>query len=184
MHMSTSHPSRPVTPREQPCGQYTLYDLGNSVTVTVPKTSGLVPGTSLSLRTGWYNGQLLYLKAVPVDAAPAGQSLAQPTPMADGGDRVTETSIEDLYTVREGDPLTLTIPAKCETDQFAVESAPMLVAGRVEGALAYLKLIPEALYTAVGSIALSDYIEHSATDASPPEPSVPSSQTTFADFHD
>lgn len=43
--------------------------------------------------------------------------------------------------------------------RVAEETSPMLVTGRVDGALAYLKVIPEALYAATGSIVLSDHIQ-------------------------
>lgn len=166
MNMSTSHPSGPVTPRERPRGQQKVYELGNSVTVSLPQTIGLTPGTALSMRLGWYEDQLLYLKAVPADPAFTTQTDPQPTPMADGGDRVAETSITDPYKVRTGRTPMLTIPAACPDEQFAVGTSPELVAGMVEGSLAYLKVIPETLYAAAGSIALSDLIHALDPDAS------------------
>lgn len=166
MNMSTSHPSGPVTPRERPRGQQKLYELGNSLTVSLPQTIELAPGTAISMRLGWYHGQLVYLKAVPAERAITTQTEPQPTPMADGGDRVTETSIADPYTVRTGRTPMLTIPAACPTATFPVGTHPELVAGMVEGSLAYLKVIPEALYAAAGSIALSDLIHAIDPDTS------------------
>lgn len=191
MHMSTSRPTGPATPRERPCGQYKIHPQGNSLSVTVPETSGLTPGTALSMRRGWYDDQLLYLKAVPATAPSDARAASQPTPIADGGEQVTETSITAPYTVRTADPPMMTIPAEeppdplaDDTEPLAENTYPVLVAGRVAGSLAYLKVIPEALYTAAGSIAISDHIQHVTTAEEPPAPSAPSSQATFADFHD
>jgi virulence-associated protein VagC len=149
-----------IAPVEQPYGQYTVHESGNSTTVTVPRALRLESGTEVNLRVGWYEGRVLYLKAVPLEAMFDQLPGTQTDPTIDTRETVTERKICTL-TVRGGgtDKKELTIPDKCETSRFANETKPMVVAGTVEDGVAYLKLIPECLYAQAGSINLTDITE-------------------------
>lgn len=132
---------------EQSCGRYSINKQGHSLTVTVPRSVQLM-ADSVIIRKGLYNGQLLYLKAVPVDAVLENRPGTSPLP----DEEIDEERI-DIYSVRQkaADKL-LTIPSKCDTSRYPEKSKPMVVHARSHEGLAYLKIIPEVLYTHADAI--------------------------------
>lgn len=151
-------------PIEQPYGQYSVHRQGNSRTVTVPRATGLDAHTQISVRAGWYDEKLIYLKAVPLKATFQGLPGTETGLTTSDGARITEDEI-DIFCVRGGDSECqyLTIPAKCETTEFPTGSEPMLVGGLVDGELSYIKLIPDSLFSATGSVVTDDLV-HTITD--------------------
>lgn len=134
---------------EQPCGQYKIQEQGHSLTVTVPRRIPLDVG-SVFIREGKHHGRTLYLKALP--ATPP-QSVGSREITTDAGETILEDYI-DLFDSRpKGDDTMLTVPAERDTDRFAAQSYPMVVAGYDAEGIAYLKFIPECVYERAGSIA-------------------------------
>jgi hypothetical protein len=154
-----SLPPAQAAPIEQSYGQYSVHFQGNSLSVTVPRPMNLSAETPVSMRVGRYEGRVVYLKAVPLDAAFAGLPGTQPVTEIGEDGRITETEI-DVFSVRGGnsEDKALTIPAKCKTERFERKTEPMLVCGTVEGEVAYLRLIPECLYERTGSIDVADIV--------------------------
>jgi hypothetical protein len=152
-------PPAQSSPTEHPYGQYSVHFQGNSLSVTVPRPMNLCAETPVSMRVGRYNGRVIYLKAVPLDVAFAGLPDSQPDTTTDDA-RITEDEI-DIFSVRDGggEDKALTVPAKCKTDRFEKESEPMLVCGRVDGNVVYLKLVPECVYEETGSFNTANIVQ-------------------------
>lgn len=130
------------------------------MTVTIPRAMQLETKTPVSLREGRYDGQVVYLKAVPLPAALDGLPGTQYDAETVDGKTIEEDEI-DVYTVRGGESETksLTIPARCNTRHFERQSKPMVVGGRAEEQVVYVKLIPESLYETTGSITLTEIVQ-------------------------
>jgi hypothetical protein len=144
-------------PIERPCGQYTIQEQGHSLTVTVPERMDLAAETTVSIRKGLYHGRVIYLKAIPLEAAFTGHPGTRPVTTTVEGERITEDEV-GVYIVRDGTNKMLTVPAECGTDRFAEQTEPMLVTGTADERFMYLKIIPECLYEASWSIATDDLV--------------------------
>jgi hypothetical protein len=146
-------------PDERPHGQYTIREHGNSLAVTVPKMMELAAGTSMRIRAGRWRDRVIYLKALPIEAAFSGQPGTETVTTTAQGKRITEEQVgRGEYSVHDGTNKCLVIPDGCEMNGFPEESAPMLVAGTTEMGLVYVKIIPECLYEAVWSIAIDELL--------------------------
>lgn len=156
-----------AAPIERPCGQYKIHQKGHSLTVTVPKDV-MVQTKVVVLREGIYQGQTIYLKAIPF-AREALPSVA--TIKTDDG--ITEEKIgKKPFSIREANSgQRLTIPAACQTDRFGEATWPMVVSARDATGIVSLKYIPECLYEAADSTATADLL---AVD----QPDSPSSSST------
>jgi hypothetical protein len=149
-------------------GQRSVHKQGNSLTVTIPRRMGIeAAGDTVMIRAGRAHGHVIYLKAIPIDAMLDRRPGTALVTRAEGGDRIDEREL-GTFRVRGGTTTTtaLTIPAKCKTDRFATETAPMVVGAIAEGRLTYLKLIPECLYDHTKSIATPDLVrgDHTISD--------------------
>ena len=156
----TASESRQMGPIEQPYSQYSIHPSGNSKTVTIPRATRVESGTTVCLREGWYEDTIIYLKAVSLDAALDGLPGTETTMTTCEGETIHEHERCTLTVRGKGtDDKGLTIPATCETDQFAEKSEPMVVSGITENEFVYLKLIPQCLYEKVGSINIDEIVQ-------------------------
>lgn len=155
----TASKSRQMGPIEQPYSQYSIHPSGNSKTVTIPRAMRIESGTTVCLREGWYEDTIIYLKAVALDAALDGLPGTETTTTTREGETILERDRCTLTVRGKGtEDKGLTIPATCETDQFAEKTEPMIVSGITENEFVYLKLIPQCLYEEVGSINLDEIV--------------------------
>jgi hypothetical protein len=145
---------------ERPYGQYTIRVEGNSKTVTVPRAFPLEAGTDIQMRAGWFDGKLIYLKAVPLPAAFKGLPGTKGVAITEHAEKLSERKVDNIYRVRGGttEDKALTIPKKCETVRFPEKSEPIVVSGRVGAEITYLRLIPECLHSKTSAIAVSEII--------------------------
>lgn len=164
---------------EQPYGQYTIHQKGHSLTVTVPRDVRLQTKVVI-LREGIYQGQTIYLKAVPL----ARESELPPVARIETDDGITEAKIgnKPFYIRDTGPGQRLTIPAACQTDRFGEATSPMVVSARDSSGIAYLKYIPEWLYEAADSTATADLLAVEQPPSSDSSDSPDSSPPTLLDF--
>lgn len=142
---------------EQSYGRYTVRVEGNSATVTVPRAFPLASGTQIQVRAGWVDEKLVYLKAIPLTALLNGSPGTEKTSTTENGVEITEADV-DMYCVRGGksEDKSITIPSKCDTERFPEKSKPVVVSGRTGNGVAYLRLIPECVYSATESTDISE----------------------------
>jgi hypothetical protein len=150
---------------ERPYGQYKVRVEGNSKTVTVPRAFPLDTETPIEVRTGWFDGKLIYLKAVPLPAAMKGLPGAKGVTITEHAEKLVEERV-DIYRVRGGnsDDKSITIPRKCDTVRFPEKSEPIVISGRVGGEIAYLRLIPEYIHSETGAITITEILRTVAED--------------------
>jgi hypothetical protein len=147
------------TVSERPYGQYRIRVEGNSKTVTVPRAFPLDAETPIRVRTGWFDGKLIYLKAVPYPAAAKGLPGTKGVALTEHAEKLVEQEV-GFYRVRGGnsDDKSITIPKKCDTVRFPEKSEAIVVSGRVGGEIAYLRLIPEYIHSETGAITVSEIL--------------------------
>ena len=167
---------RQRAPVERSHGGYSAYKQGNSLVTTVPRAVDLSIETSVRLRACRHRGRTVFLKAVPLAAEVAGRPGTEPETTTDEGTEITDEKI-DIYSIwgaEEGDVAgkkLVTIPSKCDTDRFAPDTEPLIVAGIAEEEVVYLKIIPECLYRRAGSINTDDLVEASCAESRRTPPS-------------
>lgn len=160
MHMAqTANETGQMGAIERPHSQYSIHPSGNSKTVTIPRATRVESGTTVCLREGRYEGSIIYLKAVSLNAALNGLPGTETTTTTAKGETITEHERCTLTVRGRGtNDKGLTIPATCKTDRFAEKTEPMVVSGITEDEFVYLKLIPQCLYEEIGSINIDEIV--------------------------
>lgn len=139
---------------EQAHGRYAIYEHGHSRTMTIPAPVGMEKDDSFEMWRGQYEGETIYLKAIPVSTTTPPDVDAHPIPVG-----VTEEQVYDRgrsqWKVRECSKgeRTFTIPACCASEQFGEESPQVLVSGWAGGEIGYLMTVPVRFWSGPEGIA-------------------------------
>jgi hypothetical protein len=145
MSQATGSESQSVTKSEVEehwCGQYGVFEQGDSRVITVPAELQCEIGEGVEMRVGKQNGHTMYLAAFF-------SSLSREEEPAARAGAINQSSAEsetyyDCNEIRPHEPgKIVTIPSKCDEDLFSKKSDHLLFVGKVEGVLAYLKYVPK-----------------------------------------
>lgn len=153
--MAQASPRRTHTPAvvEQSHSDYTVYEDGNSRSLTIPSNVTISKDEMLRMRKGEYGEQTVYLKAIPESVSP---SEAQPESTVPG---VTEQQVQNQgkthWAVREcskGQTI-FTIPSCFGRDCFGKDCQQILVSGWADDETRYVMAIPVRFWTGPEGVA-------------------------------